>query len=254
MSGCFTCTGLDCRGDLLRGLSNILRKGDYAEALQECATTPGPVARVAHAVILRHSRPRTELREIAEEAGQLRCQSSSAISRSSPPSPTALRCWAARYTIGIAQAFETIAAQSGYATAADIADGVYLSLLTSASSLAVAIRPSSPTVISQARVNALIMTWSARASRSWASSTRFRGANLRPPRETPAYSRPCPGVLYLAPGIQLALVLIVFLLISSSFLLQPGVAVHLPKSPFMLSRSAIRGSSPSRSSPFGDLL
>ena len=29
-------------GDLLRGLANILRKGDYAEALQECATTPGP--------------------------------------------------------------------------------------------------------------------------------------------------------------------------------------------------------------------
>jgi biopolymer transport protein ExbD len=46
---------------------------------------------------------------------------------------------------------------------------------------------------------------------------------------------PIPGVLYLAPGIQLALVLIVFLLISSSFLLQPGVAVNLPKSPFILS-------------------
>ena len=29
---------------------------NYAEALQECAGTPGPVARVAHAVILHHER------------------------------------------------------------------------------------------------------------------------------------------------------------------------------------------------------
>ena len=58
-------------GDLLRGLANILRRENYAEALQECATTPGPVARVAHAVILRHNAPRSDLREIAQEAGQL---------------------------------------------------------------------------------------------------------------------------------------------------------------------------------------
>ena len=48
---------------------------------------------------------------------------------------------------------------------------------------------------------------------------------------------PAPPLLliFLAPGLQLALVLVVFLLLSTSFLLQPGVSVILPKSPFVLS-------------------
>lgn len=44
-----------------------------------------------------------------------------------------------------------------------------------------------------------------------------------------------PFLLFLAPSLQLVLILIFFLLLSSTFLLQPGVAVTLPKSPFMLS-------------------
>lgn len=42
-------------------------------------------------------------------------------------------------------------------------------------------------------------------------------------------------LIFLAPGLQLALVLVVFLLLSTNFLLQPGVSVVLPKSPFVLS-------------------
>ena len=33
-------------GDFLRGLTNLLRRENYSEALQECAGTPGPVPRV----------------------------------------------------------------------------------------------------------------------------------------------------------------------------------------------------------------
>lgn len=144
-------------GDLLRGLSNILRKGDYAEALQECATTPGPVARVAHAVILRHNAPRADLKEIAEEAGQLEVPK---LERNLPLLATIA------YTtpllgllgtlLGLLDAFQTIASQSGYATAADIADGVYQSLLTSASSLAVAIPAFVAYSYLSSRVNGLI--------------------------------------------------------------------------------------------------
>ncbi len=140
-------------GDLLRGLANILHKENYAEALQECATTPGPVGRVAHAVILRHEAPRPELREIAEEAGQLEIPK---LERN-----MALLATIAYATplfgllgtlLGLMDAFQTIAAQSGYATAADIADGVYQSLLTSASSLAVAI----PTFVGYSYLSARI--------------------------------------------------------------------------------------------------
>jgi len=51
-------------------------------------------------------------------------------------------------------------------------------------------------------------------------------------RRSPA---PPAVLIFLAPGLQLALVLVVFLLLSTSFLLQSGVAVALPKSPFILS-------------------
>ena len=77
-------------GDLLRGLANVLRNENYAEALQECAGTPGPVARVAHAVILHHEAPRSELREVAQRPGSWRCRGSNSIfpcSRRSPLRP-----------------------------------------------------------------------------------------------------------------------------------------------------------------------
>jgi biopolymer transport protein ExbD len=51
-------------------------------------------------------------------------------------------------------------------------------------------------------------------------------------RRSPA---PHPLVLFLAPALSLALVLIFFLLLSSTFLLQPGIAVSMPQSPFLLS-------------------
>lgn len=58
-------------GDLILGLANHIRKGAHEEALREAARAPGSVARVAHSTIMRHYLPRTDLRDIAREAGQL---------------------------------------------------------------------------------------------------------------------------------------------------------------------------------------
>ncbi len=46
---------------------------------------------------------------------------------------------------------------------------------------------------------------------------------------------PHPILLFLAPALSLVLVLIFFLMLSSSFMLQPGIAVTVPSSPFILS-------------------
>lgn len=43
-----------------------------------------------------------------------------------------------------------------------------------------------------------------------------------------------PGFLYLPPAFDLALLLGLFILLSTSFLLQPGIAVDVPRSPFIL--------------------
>src|SRR5438094_9402156 len=58
-------------GEFLKGLSNIIRRRTFAEALHESAGTSGPVARVIHAAIIRHAAPRAELRDIVQEAAQL---------------------------------------------------------------------------------------------------------------------------------------------------------------------------------------
>jgi biopolymer transport protein ExbB len=127
-------------GEMLRGLANTLRREDFAEALHECAATPGPVARVAHAIILRHDIPRSELRDVATEAGQLEVPR---LERNLPLLATVA------YTtpllgllgtiLGLLQMFQIIGAQGGGATATEIAEGVYWGLLTSAASIAVAI-------------------------------------------------------------------------------------------------------------------
>lgn len=46
---------------------------------------------------------------------------------------------------------------------------------------------------------------------------------------------PHPVLIVFAPALALAMMLIFFLLLSTSFMLQPGVAVNVPSSPFLLS-------------------
>ncbi len=127
-------------GEILRGLANLVRIGNYAEAITECAATPGPVGRVLHAVMLKHDRDRAELKDIAQDAGQLEVPR---LERNLGMLVTVV--YAAPLlgllgtVIGLIQAFTAISAQGGYATAAEIAGGVYQSLLTTAAGLAVAV-------------------------------------------------------------------------------------------------------------------
>ncbi len=58
-------------GDFLRGLSALLRSGQYDEALHEARLLPGPMARVVEAVLSRPKLARSELRDIAREAAEL---------------------------------------------------------------------------------------------------------------------------------------------------------------------------------------
>ena len=144
-------------GEMLRGLANILRKENYAEALQECATGPGVVARVAHAMILRHGAPREELRDIAQEAGQLEVPK---LERNMPLLSTIAYATPLigllGTIIGLLTTFQEIASQSGYASATDIAEGVYEALLTTAGSLAVALPAFIAYSYLSARINGLI--------------------------------------------------------------------------------------------------
>lgn len=58
-------------GDFLRGLSALLRSGQYDEALHEARHLPGPMARVLEAVLTRPTLSRRELRDISLEAAEV---------------------------------------------------------------------------------------------------------------------------------------------------------------------------------------
>ena len=140
-------------GEFLQGLANLLRRRNFAEALHECAGTPGPVARVIHSAIIHHERPRTELKQIVEESAQLEVPKLerylyvlSTIAYAAP------LIGLLGTVTGMMDAFMTLTSQSGYATATDLSGGVYQSLITTSAGLAVGI----PAFIAHAYLSARV--------------------------------------------------------------------------------------------------
>lgn len=126
--------------DFLRGLLVLIEKRNFAEAIQESAATPGPVARVVHSVLLRHGADRSELREIAQSAGQLEVpRLEKNLPLLSTVSYGAPLVGLLGTVLGMLQAFQTMTIHGGYTTAIELAVGVYQSLLCAAAGIAVSI-------------------------------------------------------------------------------------------------------------------
>ena len=127
-------------GDFLRGLTNIIHRNDITEAIRECARTPGPVAKVIHTVLSTHMAPPEELRAIAIEASRLelpRLERNLALLSTMAYLTPLIGLLGTVF--GLLDAFMLISSHGGYSTTADIAAGVYQSLITSATGLAIAI-------------------------------------------------------------------------------------------------------------------
>ncbi len=144
-------------GEFMRGLANLIRRGNFAEALHECAATHGPVSRVIHSALLRHQAPRSELKDVVQEAGQLevhrlerRLGTLAALSFVAP------MLGLLGTITGLIDAFVSVTTQSGFAGSNEIADGIYQSLLTTAAGIVVAIPCAIGYVYLSSRINALI--------------------------------------------------------------------------------------------------
>jgi biopolymer transport protein ExbB len=127
-------------GDLLHGLRNLIRKKNFAEAIHECAGTPGPVARVIHSAILHHGAPRPDLKEIVQETGQLevpKLEKHLAVLLSIAYVAPLIGLLGT--ILGLVNTFVQVNSTGGYATATEISKGVYESLISSAAGLMVAV-------------------------------------------------------------------------------------------------------------------
>ena len=56
-------------GDFLVGLYNVLRRGNTVEAVSNCEDTPGPVAQLVRAALLKAEEPPEEIAKAVQQAG-----------------------------------------------------------------------------------------------------------------------------------------------------------------------------------------
>jgi len=127
-------------GDLLFGLRNLIRNKAFAEARSEAGATPGPAARVIHSAIRSYTAPRSELKEIVQDAGQLeipKLEKHLAVLQSVAYIAPLIGLLGS--VLGLIDTFVQINAVGGFATVAEISKGVYEALITSAAGLMVAI-------------------------------------------------------------------------------------------------------------------
>lgn len=127
-------------GDLLIGLAHHIRRKAFAEALHEAAKAPGPVARVAHAALMRYYLGRSDLRDIVQEAGQLEVpkieKNIRAILGVSLLAPLV---GILGTMIGMLETFQRAGEQGGFAGPSELTSGVFVALITSVLGLLVAV-------------------------------------------------------------------------------------------------------------------
>lgn len=127
-------------GELLGGLSLLIRKGRFDEALGECSSSPGPAARVLQAALLHHQADHETLRSVTRDAALLEIPALERnLSILSTIAYLAPLLGLLGTLLGLLEAFLAISSHGGYATAAELSKGVYQSMLDAASGLGVAI-------------------------------------------------------------------------------------------------------------------
>jgi biopolymer transport protein ExbB len=142
----------------ISGVRDILKKQKIADAVAVCDETPGPVAHIVKAGILKHDRPKEEIKETIQDAGQHEIprleKNLSVLATIAHISPL---LGLLGTVLGMIAAFQRIQAESGRVNAGDLAGGIWEALITTAAGLSVAI----PTYVAYnylvSRVNALVL-------------------------------------------------------------------------------------------------
>ena len=127
-------------GDLLAGLANHVRRKAYAEARHEAARAPGPVARVCHAMLMRHTLPRKDLRDVAQEAGQLevpRIEKNIRVLLGVALLAPLLGLLGT--VLGLVETFQRLGEQGAFSGSAELSVGIYQALVTTVLGLVIAI-------------------------------------------------------------------------------------------------------------------
>ncbi len=124
----------------LSGLLPLLRKKSYAEALQRCDESYGPVAKVSQAAILKRDLPPGELRNVVKEIAQIQVPEIEArLSVVMSMGYIAPLLGLLGTVSGMIEVFFRLQSALSAAPVSDLAGGIWEALLTTATGLSVAI-------------------------------------------------------------------------------------------------------------------
>ena len=125
---------------LLVGLGAHVKRHAFAEALHEAARAPGPVARVAHAALLRHHLSRAELSGIVQQAGQLEVPTIEKNIRVILGVALLTPLVGMLGTmLGMLDTFQKVSEEGSFSGTVELTTGIYTAMITSVIGLAVAV-------------------------------------------------------------------------------------------------------------------
>ncbi len=142
----------------MKGIRNVLQRGSLTEAISICDETPGPVAQVVKMAILKHDRPREEIRETIEDVGLVEVprleRKLVALATIAHVAPLVGLLGT---VLGLIQCFQVITLKNQPVLPGDVSGGLWQALLCTAGGLIVAI----PTYIAYnylvSRVDAIVL-------------------------------------------------------------------------------------------------
>src|SRR5271170_863216 len=126
--------------EFLAGVLALVRRQSYAEAITRCEEGHGPIVSVVRTAIYKRHLPPAELREVVREIAQLEIPNLEAnISLLGTIGYVAPLLGLLGTVLGMIEAFVQINRTSGTASVAELSQGIYTALITTAGGLVVAI-------------------------------------------------------------------------------------------------------------------
>jgi biopolymer transport protein ExbB len=124
-------------------IANVLRRNKIMEAIEMCDNTPGPIAHILKAGILKHDRPRQEIKEAIEEAGLYEVprmeKNLTALSTIAHISPLLGLLGTVVGMVGCFQVIQQKSTSLNPVSPGDLAGGIWQALITTVAGLSVAI-------------------------------------------------------------------------------------------------------------------
>jgi biopolymer transport protein ExbB len=124
-------------------IANVLRRNKIMEAIEICDKTPGPIAHILKAGILKHDRPKHEIKEAIEEAGLYEVprmeKNLTALSTIAHISPLLGLLGTVVGMVGCFQIIQQKSTSLNPVSPGDLAGGIWQALITTVVGLAVAI-------------------------------------------------------------------------------------------------------------------